>query len=109
MNKVKFYLKNGQIIRDHTIISKAKNYLTKAKNNLQILDALDKLVNNEKAKELLKIQKDFDSSEWIVITGYYAMYTSALALVAKIGFRSKNHTATFAILEEYFIKKKILD
>lgn len=109
MDSVKFYLKNEQIIRDETIIPKYKNYLNKAKNNLEVLDALDKLNNNAKAKEILKIARSFDSSEWIVICGYYAMYTAALALIAKIGFRSKNHTATFALLEEYFVKKKILD
>jgi hypothetical protein len=109
MGKRNFYLKKEQVIRDKSIILKSGNYLSKAKKNLEILDALDKLNNNSKAKELLKISKNFDSSEWIVICGYYAMYTSALALIAKIGFRSKTHTATFAILEKYFVKKKILD
>jgi uncharacterized protein (UPF0332 family) len=37
------------------------------------------------------------------------MYTSALALLAKIGFKSKNHTATLVFLEEFFVKKKLLD
>jgi uncharacterized protein (UPF0332 family) len=109
MNKIKFYIKKHQIVKDKTAISKSGSYLKKARHNLEILDALDKLNHNEKVKGLLKLSKEFDSSEWVVICGYYAMYTSALALVAKIGFRSKNHTATFAILEEYFVKKKILD
>ncbi len=37
------------------------------------------------------------------------MYTAALALLAKIGYRSKNHAATIVILEEFFVKKKVID
>lgn len=37
------------------------------------------------------------------------MYESALSLLAKIGYRSKNHSATILILEKYFVKKKLLD
>ena len=57
----------------------------------------------------LKIPRDYDSNEWIVVTGYYAMYTAAISLLAKIGYRSKSHTATLCVLEEYFVKKRILD
>lgn len=34
---------------------------------------------------------------------------AALSLLAKIGFRSKSHTATSVALEEMFVKKKLLD
>lgn len=37
------------------------------------------------------------------------MYTAALALLAKIGYKSKNHAATLLVLEEFFVKKKMLD
>ncbi len=109
MQTIKFFIKKGQLAKDKTIISKSKNFLNKARKNIEVLDALDKLNNSSKAREMLKISGDFDSSEWIVITGYYAMYTAALALIAKLGFRSKNHIATLLVLEEYFVKKKILD
>ena len=57
---------------------------------------------------MLKIPENYSAEEWIVICGYYAMYSAALALIAKIGFRSKNHTATLIVLDEFFVKKKIL-
>ncbi len=107
MRKIDFYLKNGQIMKDKTIVSLAKKYLDKAKNNLVTMNILSEL-NNKKSKKLLNIPKDYDSNEWVAITGYYAMYSSALALLAKIGFKSKNHAATLLILEEFFVKKKIL-
>jgi len=109
MDEIKFYIKKEQIVKDKTIIPKSKNYLDKARKNLEVLDSLDKLNKNESAKNLLKISKSFDSSEWIVICAYYSMYSAALALISKIGFRSKNHKATLLILDEFFVKKKILD
>lgn len=108
MKKIDFYLKKGQIVKDKTTIILARRYLEKAKNNLITMRILFEL-NNKKVKKLLEIPFDYNSNEWVVITGYYAMYTSALALLAKIGFRSKNHTATLFVLEEYFVKKKHLD
>jgi len=108
MRKIDFYLKNGQIVRDKTIVSLSQKYLEKAKNNLITMRLLSEL-NDKKARGLLQIPKDYDSNEWVVICGYYTMYTAALALLAKIGFRSKNHVATILLLEEYFVKKNHLD
>ena len=73
------------------------------------MSILSELNDNKKARDLLKIPKDYDSNEWVVITGYYAMYTTAILLLVKIGYRSKNHTATLCVLDEFFVKKKILD
>ena len=73
------------------------------------MNILSKIQANKKARNLLGVSKEYNSDEWIVICGYYAMYSSALALLAKIGFRSKNHTATIQVLEEYFVKRKLLD
>lgn len=108
MNKIKFYLNKGQIVEDPTIKPLAKRYLDKAKNNLVTMKILSDL-NNKKTRDSLEIPSDYDPNEWVAITGYYAMYSSALALLAKIGFKSKNHLATLLALEEYFVKKKILD
>ncbi len=108
MKKIEFYLKKEQIVKDKTIVSLAGKYLAKAKSNLVTMNLLSEL-NNKKTRELLDIPKDYDSNEWVVVCGYYAMYTAALALLAKIGYRSKNHSATIAVLEEHFIKKQYLD
>ena len=108
MKKIDFYLKDGQIARDKTVATLAEKYLEKAKNNLITMRILFDL-NDKKKKELLKIPLDYDSNGWVVVCGYYAMYSSALALLSKIGFRSKNHTATLFLLDEYFVKKKHLN
>lgn len=108
-NTIKFYLERGQIIKDADAKSLSNGYLKKAKNNLTTAKILSEIQKSEKARSILKIPKEHDANEWIVITGYYAMYSAALALLAKIGFKSKNHTATFLVLEEYFVKNKHLD
>ncbi|MDP3027048.1 MAG: hypothetical protein Q8N63_05030 [Nanoarchaeota archaeon] len=109
MKKIDFYLRRGQIVKDKTIVVLARKYLEKAKNNLITMRILSEIQIDKKSRELLKIPNDYDSSEWIVICGYYAMYASALSLLAKIGYKSKNHAATLLILEEYFVKKNHLD
>lgn len=108
MNSINFYLEKGQIIKDKSVIVLAEAYLKKAKNNLTTMKMLSEMNDNQKARDLLNVPLDYNTDEWIVITGYYAMYASALALIAKIGYKSKNHTATIILLEEFFIKKKLI-
>ena len=109
MKKIDFYLKRGQIARDKTIMNLAKKYMSKARNNLVTMRVLSEINKNRKSRNLLKIPNNYDANEWVVICGYYAMYSAALSLLAKIGFRSKNHSATIIILEDYFVKKNQLN
>ncbi len=108
MKKINFYLEKGQIREDKTVVSLSKKYLDKARYNLITMNLLSE-INSEKLKKQLSIPKNYDSYDWVVICGYYAMYSAALSLIASLGFRSKNHSATISILEEYFFKKKDLD
>lgn len=108
MKKIDFYLKKVQVVKDKTIMFLSKRYLSKARNNLITINILSE-INKDELKKQLEIPSDYDSNEWVVICGYYAMYSAALSLIASLGFRSKNHSATIAILEEYFVKRKHLD
>ena len=109
MKTINYYMKSGQITKDDSYKNLSEKFLDKARENLTTMSILSDLNNNPKIKDLLKIPDNYDSNEWVVICGYYAIYTSALALLAKIGFRSKNHAATLLILDEFFVKKKLLD
>ena len=109
IGSIKFYLKRELLIKDESVKRLANEYLTKAKSNLITLKILDELQNDKPFRKKLNIPEDYSTYEWVVITGYYAMYTSAISLLAKIGYRSKNHTATLCVLEELFVKKKVLD
>jgi uncharacterized protein (UPF0332 family) len=105
---VRRLIEQGFIARDSTVKNLALKYLQKARNNLITMSLLSEVNVNKKVRDLLKIPSEYNSDEWVVICGYYAMYASALALIAKLGYRSKNHSATIAVLEESFIRKKIL-
>jgi len=72
-------------------ISKPNDYLSdghikKADHNLIVMTDLSRLAHED----------------WVVISAYYAMYQSALALLTKIGLESKDHATTAAVLEYFF-------
>ena len=108
-NKIKEMIETGFIVEDHTAKNLTFKHLKKARMNLITMSLLSEFNSNKKVRDILKIPYDYDSDEWIVICGYYAMYSAALALLANIGFKSKNHSATIQVLEEYFVKKSLLD
>ena len=106
---INWYLREGLLTRDDSFRSLYGRFLDKARNNMITMNLLHTIENNEKIRDTLKIPKKYSADEWIVITGYYVMYTSALALLSKIGFKSKNHTATVLVLDEFFVKRKLLN
>ncbi len=106
---IKFYIQKELLIKDESVKRLANEYLAKAKNNLITLKILDEFQDDNEFRKKYSIPKEYSTYEWVVISGYYAMYTAAISLLAKIGYRSKNHTATLCVLEEFFVKKKILD
>jgi len=87
----------------------APKFIEKAKNNLITLSILFDIYDNKKVRNYLNIPEDYDSSEWVVVCAYYAMYMSALAALAMINYKSKNHTATILALETFFVKKQLLE
>ncbi len=77
-------------------IDLVKSHTDKADHNLIVMTDLDKLGH----------------SDWVVITAYYSMYHSAMAVLSKIGLDSKDHATTVAVLEYFFgkkIEKSVLD
>ena len=87
----------------------SSSYLAKATHNLMVSSILLKLGQNNGAKKALNIPGDFSAFDWIVITAYYAMYHSALAALASIGYKSDNHTATVIAIETFFVRKNLLE
>ena len=61
----------------------------KADHNLVVMTDLSKLGHED----------------WVVISAYYAMYQSAMALLTKIGLESKDHATTAAVLEYFFCEQ----
>ncbi|MCK5699356.1 MAG: hypothetical protein KAH93_05895, partial [Candidatus Aenigmarchaeota archaeon] len=61
-------------------------HIKKADHNLIVMTDLSRLGHDD----------------WVVVTAYYAMYQSALSLLAKIGMDTKDHVSTVAILDYFF-------
>jgi uncharacterized protein (UPF0332 family) len=105
---IEWFIDQGLLIKTPFIGRLAQRFLGKARDNLVTMSVLSDLNDNVEARKLLSIPEDYDSSEWVVVCGYYAMYMAALGALAKVGYRSKNHAATVAALETFFVKKQLL-
>ena len=86
------YLKRETIRKGATKIE-VEGHLNKAKRNLRF------------SKSLLDDLKDF--YEWSIVSYYYSVYQSALALCATKGYKTKSHIATISILIKFFHPKHI--
>lgn len=80
---------------------------TKSRRGLRLLSPNNYLSEGhiKKADHNLIVMTDLNElghEDWTVITAYYAMYQSALALLAKTGMESKEHATTAAVLEYFF-------
>ncbi|MBI2675715.1 MAG: HEPN domain-containing protein [Candidatus Aenigmarchaeota archaeon] len=80
--------------------AKGERGLRTAKPNVHMSDG-----HIKKADHNLVVMTDLSSlghEDWVVIAAYYAMYQSALAILAKIGLESKEHATTASVLEYFF-------
>jgi uncharacterized protein (UPF0332 family) len=104
--KIRNYLKKEQLFKDTENKKLEKPFLTKSRKNFTVANLLFKISDKEDVRKLLNLASDFEMFDWVIIIAYYAMYTSALAALAKLGFKSKSHAATITILERYYIPQK---
>ncbi len=101
--KIKGYLKKGQITKNEENVKLSSLFLTKSRKNLTVANLLFNISDQEDLRKILKLRSSFESFDWVIVVSYYAMYTSALAAVAKLGFKSKSHAATITILEHHYV------
>ncbi|MEK6974134.1 MAG: HEPN domain-containing protein [Nanoarchaeota archaeon] len=104
--KIEGYLRKEQLLKNQEHIKLEKPFLTKARNNFAIANLLFKISDQEELKKVLTLASDFNSHDWVIIVSYYSMYVSALAALAKLGFKSKSHAATIAVLEHHYVHQK---
>ncbi len=104
-----WFVRKKQIYKDLSVKKLSNNYMKKARNNLITMSLLFSLYSNKEAVDVLTVPDDYDPGEWVVTCGYYAMYMAAMSALAKIDYKSKNHSATVLALEKFFVKKKKLE
>ena len=104
--KIETYLKKGQLLKDKDYAKLERPYLIKARKNFAIANMLMKISDKDELKKVLGLATDFEMYEWVIIVEYYTMYSSALAALSKLNFKSKSHTATLTVLEYYHIHQQ---
>ncbi len=109
MNKIENYIKKEQISKDDDNKKLEKPFLKKSRKNFSVANLLFNISENEDMKEFLNLSPDFETHDWVIVISYYSMYVSALAAIAKFGFKSKSHAATIFILKSKFVKKRKLE
>jgi uncharacterized protein (UPF0332 family) len=95
----KSFLKKKAIKEDK--LKAFKKHLDKSMNNLEFANYILE-EHNHSVKEKLPNKKFYD---WCITIYYYSLYHSALALVSKAGFESKNHLATITALTLFYYHK----
>jgi uncharacterized protein (UPF0332 family) len=109
-NKIKGYERSEVFAKSFHIKKLAENFLDKARHNLIFASATYSLSQNQTAKKAISLDPDFAAFDWVVITGYYAMYHASQGCLAKLGYKCENHTATIIAMEYFFVHRdKLLE
>ena len=103
--QIEGFLRREQLSKDEEYKKLEKPYSAKARKNFTVANVLFKISENEDLRKTLNLASDFEMYDWVIIVSYYAMYASALSLLAKLDFKSKSHAATIAVLEQYRINE----
>ena len=104
-NIIDGFLRKEQLLKNEEYKKLEKPFITKARKNFSIANLLFKISEQDELKKLLTLASDFEMHDWVIIVSYYAMYTSALSALAKLGFKSKSHAATIAVLEYSYVNE----
>ena len=104
--KIDAYLRKEQLLKDQEYTKLEKPFLGKARKNYTVANLMFKISGQEELKKVLTLASDFETYDWVIIVSYYSMYVSALAALARLGFKSKSHAATIAVLERHYVHQQ---
>ena len=92
IKEINFFIDKKQLRKIEENKDLVKSHIKKARHNLEFF-------------KLNKRQSEFN--DWLIVSLYYALYHSALALIVNKNYSSKNHYATILILiKEYSLSQK---
>lgn len=107
-SRIDGYLKDGDIYEDKNFPSLVPYYIDKARHNLLMAKIIYNISEDIRIKQTLSIPDDFIAFDWVIITGYYAMFHISTALLGTIGIRTRTHESLINALEYQFVYKKNL-
>jgi uncharacterized protein (UPF0332 family) len=101
------YIRDGLLkIGDKDVKRFAGFYLSNAETSLQTASILFQLSANERQKDLLNININFESYLWVIVSSYYSMFYTANALLSNEGIKIGGeivHKVTADALINFFI------
>ncbi|MEA3430075.1 MAG: DNA-binding protein [Nanoarchaeota archaeon] len=108
MNIDKLFLDNNFLHKEIDFFTTRK-HIRKITNNPELVAS-----HIKKAKHNLsffKLNKEYtEYNDWLIVTLYYALYHTALALITKKEYACKNHYATILLLiKEYSISQQEIE
>lgn len=107
--KIERYLMKEQLFKNREYANLARPYLAKSRKNFTVANLLFRISENDDMRKFLSLSTDFRMYDWVIIVSYYSMYTSALAAISKVGFKSKSHAATITLLERFYVQDSRLE
>ncbi len=111
-NNVRQYIADGLLrVKDDGIKRFVPFFMEQAEKSLRTADFIHGLSTSDSVKETLGVEKNFESYVWVIVTSYYSMFYSALALLAREGIRVGRqiaHKVAADALIHFFISNKRL-
>ena len=104
--KIGIHLKKERLMRSEEYLKLEKPFLAKSRKNFGIANLLMGISDKEELKKTIGLTSDFEIYDWVIVVAYYSMYASALAALAKLGFKSRSHAATLAVLEYNYVHQQ---
>ena len=102
--KIDRYLFKEHLLKNRDYTKLEKPFLEKSRKNFAVANLLFSISEKDELKKSLNLASSFETYEWVIIASYYSMYTSALAALARLGFKSKSHAATISVLEYHYVQ-----
>jgi len=103
---VKQYVDDGLLkINDKGAARFVDFFMANAESSLRTASILQQISDEDTLKEKLKVESDFESYLWVIISSYYAMFYAATAILAKQGIKASGqivHKVTADALIHFF-------
>jgi len=111
-NNVRQFIADGLLrVKDDTVKRFVPFFMEQAEKSLRTAVFIHGLSTSDNLKQTMGVEKNFESYVWVIVTSYYSMFYSALALLAREGIRVGRqivHKVTADALIHFFISNKRL-
>ena len=109
---VRQYITDGLLkTRDNESKRLVSFFMDQAERSLRTAPVIFELSTDGAAKDRMRLERDFESHLWVIVTSYYSMFYAALALLASQGIRAGRqlvHKVVADALLHFFISNKRL-